>query len=107
MCGSRRCCIRPRLGLHSRHLEPVGADLHIRLVHFTAGVPQGRGKLELLFGPITTELLPRAAWMPPTSIEPASDAAAPVARQLDERVGRRRAKAKRRPSAALDQTATG
>lgn len=29
-----------------RHLEQVAADLHLRLVFFTAGVPQGRGKVE-------------------------------------------------------------
>ena len=41
----------------SQHLEQVCADLHVRLVHSTAGVPQGRGKLERLFGTIASELL--------------------------------------------------
>jgi putative transposase len=34
----------------SRHIEAVCAELHICLVHSTAGVPQGRGRLERLFG---------------------------------------------------------
>lgn len=42
----------------SRHLEQVAADLHLRLVFSTAGVPQGRGKVERFFGTVTTELLP-------------------------------------------------
>ncbi len=42
----------------SRHLEQVCVDLHVQLVHSTAGVPQGRGKIERFFGTITTELLP-------------------------------------------------
>lgn len=42
----------------SDHLAQVTADLHIRLVHSTVARPQGRGKLERLFGTITTELLP-------------------------------------------------
>jgi len=42
----------------SRHLERVAADLHLRLVFSTAGVPQGRGKVERFFGTVTTELLP-------------------------------------------------
>jgi len=39
----------------SRHLEQVCAELRVRLIHCTAG---GRGKLERLFGTISTELLP-------------------------------------------------
>jgi putative transposase len=42
----------------SQHLEQVAADLHIRLTFSTASVPQGRGKIERIFGSITTELLP-------------------------------------------------
>jgi putative transposase len=42
----------------SQHLEQVAADLHLRLVFSTPGVPQGRGKVERFFGTITTELLP-------------------------------------------------
>ncbi|MFD9666585.1 Mu transposase C-terminal domain-containing protein [Rhodococcus sp. NPDC059968] len=43
----------------SAHLDQVCADTRIRLVHSTPGVPQGRGKVERLFGTVTTELLPR------------------------------------------------
>lgn len=42
----------------SQHLEQVAADLRIQLINSTAGVPQGRGKIERLFGTINTELLP-------------------------------------------------
>ena len=42
----------------SHHIAQVAADLHIRLVHSTIARPQGRGKVERLFGTITSELLP-------------------------------------------------
>lgn len=42
----------------SDHLAQVCHDLRIQLVHSTAGVPQGRGKIERFFGTVTTELLP-------------------------------------------------
>jgi len=42
----------------SNRLERVWLDTHIRLIHSRVGVPQGRGKIERLFGTITTELLP-------------------------------------------------
>lgn len=42
----------------SAHTEQVCADNHIRLVHSTPGVPQGRGKVERFFGTVTSELLP-------------------------------------------------
>jgi putative transposase len=42
----------------STHLEQVCADTHVQLVHSTPGVPQGRGKVERLFGTVTSELLP-------------------------------------------------
>ena len=42
----------------SAHLEQVAAALRIRLVHSAVARPQGRGKVERLFGTITTELLP-------------------------------------------------
>ena len=42
----------------SHHLEQVAADLHFRLVYSTVGRPQGRGKVERLFGTLNTELLP-------------------------------------------------
>jgi len=42
----------------SSHLTQVAADLHIQLIYSAVARPQGRGKLERLFGTITTELLP-------------------------------------------------
>jgi putative transposase len=41
----------------SRHLEQVAADLKIQLVHSAVARPQGRGKVERLFGTLNTELL--------------------------------------------------
>lgn len=42
----------------SRHIEEVCADLHVRLFYSAVARPQGRGKVERLFGTITSELLP-------------------------------------------------
>jgi len=42
----------------SHHLERTAVELHIRIIHSTIGRPQGRGKIELFFGTIDTELLP-------------------------------------------------
>lgn len=42
----------------SHHIAQVAADLHVQLIHSTVARPQGRGKVERLFGTITTELLP-------------------------------------------------
>ncbi len=42
----------------SAHLEQVAAELRIRLIRSAVARPQGRGKVERLFGTITTELLP-------------------------------------------------
>ena len=42
----------------SRHLERVAADLRIGLIYSTVARPQGRGKVERLFGTLNTELLP-------------------------------------------------
>ena len=36
----------------------VCADLKVQLIHSTPGQPRGRGKVERLFGTVTTELLP-------------------------------------------------
>ncbi len=41
----------------SHHLEQVAADLKMRLIHSTVARPQGRGKVERLFGTLNTELL--------------------------------------------------
>ncbi|WP_241655148.1 Mu transposase C-terminal domain-containing protein [Granulicella sibirica] len=42
----------------SKHLEQVAVDLHFELVYSTIARPQGRGKIERLFGTLNTELLP-------------------------------------------------
>ena len=42
----------------STHLEQVAADLHFQLVYSAVGRPQGRGKVERLFGTLNTECLP-------------------------------------------------
>jgi putative transposase len=55
----------------SRHLEQVAADLRIQLINSTAGVPQGRGKIERFFGTVTTELLPQLpGYLPPAGAGP-------------------------------------
>jgi len=41
----------------STHLEQVAADLRFQLVHSSVGRPQGRGKVERLFGTLNTECL--------------------------------------------------
>lgn len=41
----------------STHLEQVAADLRFRIIFSTVARPQGRGKIERLFGTINTELL--------------------------------------------------
>lgn len=41
----------------STHIVQVAVDLRMRLVHSTVARPQGRGKIERLFGTINTELL--------------------------------------------------
>jgi putative transposase len=41
----------------STHIAQVCADLRVQLVHSAPGKPRGRGKVERLFGTITTELL--------------------------------------------------
>jgi putative transposase len=42
----------------SDHLAQVCVDLHIHLIHSAVARPQGRGKVERMFGSVTTELLP-------------------------------------------------
>jgi putative transposase len=42
----------------SQHLDLVAAALRIQVVYSAVGRPQGRGKVERLFGTINTELLP-------------------------------------------------
>ena len=42
----------------SQHLEQVAAELRIELVFSSVARPQGRGKIERIFGTVNTELLP-------------------------------------------------
>jgi putative transposase len=42
----------------SIHLNQAAADLHFRLIYSAVGRPQGRGKIERIFGTLNTELLP-------------------------------------------------
>lgn len=42
----------------SHHLDQVAAALHFQVVYSAVGRPQGRGKVERLFGTMNTELLP-------------------------------------------------
>lgn len=42
----------------SDHISQVAADLHVQLVYSAIARPQGRGKVERLFGIVTGELLP-------------------------------------------------
>lgn len=42
----------------SRHLDQAAADLRFQLVYSSVARPQGRGKIERLFGTFNTELLP-------------------------------------------------
>src|SRR6478736_3059859 len=52
----------------SDHIAQVCADVKVQLIHSTPGKPRGRGKVERLFGTITTELLPTlAGHIPPSN----------------------------------------
>lgn len=42
----------------SNHLDQVAASLRFQIAYSTIGRPQGRGKIERLFGTLNTELLP-------------------------------------------------
>ena len=72
----------------SRHLDQVCVDLHVELIHSTAGVPQGRGKIERFFGTVTTELLPGLpGYLAPGGRGPATPPALSLT-ELDEAIGR-------------------
>lgn len=73
----------------SHHLDQVCADTRVQLVHSTPGVPRGRGKIERLFGTITTELLPTLpGHIPPGTFgKPVTPPTLTVA-ALDEAIGR-------------------
>lgn len=51
-------CVDHGSDFTSRHLERAAADLRSRLIHSTVARPQGRGKVERVFGTLNTELLP-------------------------------------------------
>jgi putative transposase len=42
----------------SKHLDQVAASLKFRIVYSAVARPQGRGKIERLFGTLNSELLP-------------------------------------------------
>ncbi|WP_026910878.1 Mu transposase C-terminal domain-containing protein [Patulibacter minatonensis] len=70
----------------SHHIEQVAVDLHVQLVYSAIARPQGRGKVERLFGTVTQELLPD---LPGHLVrgEPASAPALSLA-QLDAAIGK-------------------
>ena len=62
----------------STHLTRVCADLKVQLIHSAPGRPRGRGKVERLFGTITTELLPTLpGHIPPGQPRPAGHRTGP------------------------------
>lgn len=69
----------------SRHLAQVAKDLHFEIVYSTIARPQGRGKIERLFGTINTELLADL----PGHIVHGTPMPAPVLtlRELDDAIG--------------------
>ena len=73
----------------STHLTRVCADLKVQLIHSAPGRPRGRGKVERLFGTITTELLPTLpGHIPPGNHgKPVTPPALSLS-QLDAEIGR-------------------
>ena len=73
----------------SSHLTRVCADLKVQLIHSAPGRPRGRGKVERLFGTITTELLPTLpGYIPPRNHGRPVTAPALTLSELDAAVGR-------------------
>jgi putative transposase len=73
----------------SSHLARVCADLKVQLIHSAPGRPRGRGKVERLFGTITTELLPTLpGYIPPHNQGRPVTAPALTLSELDAAVGR-------------------
>ena len=70
----------------SHHIAQVAADLHVRLMHSATARPQGRGKIERLFGTITSELLPEL----PGQLVAGAPASPPALTlpEVDDRIGR-------------------
>jgi putative transposase len=73
----------------SDHMAQVCADVKVQLIHSTPGKPRGRGKIERLFGTITTELLPTLpGHIPPGNHgKPVTPPALSLS-QLDAEIGR-------------------
>ena len=73
----------------SDHLAQVCADVKVQLIHSTPGKPRGRGKIERIFGTITTEFLPTlAGYIPPGNTgKPVTPPALSLS-QLDVEMGR-------------------
>lgn len=69
----------------SQHLDQVAASLRFRIVYSAIGRPQGRGKIERLFGTFNTELLPEL----PGHLAGSSPATAPrlSLAELDRAIG--------------------
>ena len=73
----------------SDHIAQVCADVKVQLIHSTPGKPRGRGKVERLFGTITTELLPTLpGHIPPGNHGKPVTPPALTLSQLDAAVGR-------------------
>ncbi len=73
----------------SSHITQVCADGKVQLVHSTPGRPRGRGKVERVFGTITTELLPTLpGHIPPKNHGKPVTPPALTLSQLDAAVGR-------------------
>ena len=73
----------------SDHMAQVCADVKVQLIHSIPGKPRGRGKIERLFGTITTELLPTLpGHIPPGNHgKPVTPPALSLS-QLDAEIGR-------------------
>jgi putative transposase len=73
----------------SDHIATVFADLKVQLIHSSPGKPRDRGKVERMFGTLTTELLPTLpGQIPPGNYGKPVNAPGLMLSQLDSAVGR-------------------
>jgi len=73
----------------SDHIATVCADVKVQLIHSSPGKPRGRGKVERVFGTLTTELLPTLpGYIPPGNHGKPMTAPGLTLSQLDSAVGR-------------------
>ena len=89
--GVSALCRRPDGATLGSVTERLGvcADLKVQLIHSAPGRPRGRGKVERLFGTITTELLPTLpGYIPPHNQGRPVTAPALTLSELDAAVGR-------------------